>query len=385
MTQARTLAPSLALPRVEPWIAVLLTGPLILFARRPEELLRPEFVWEEAAVFYVPTFFTNPLALLVEPWAGYLHLVPRLAYSVSPLIPPALAPLVPTLIAFAVVLVVAAFVASGRVPVPWVVGPVLALLPAVTDVHASALTLNWYLAIYLVALSVVKGKHWSDYVGAGLATLSGPNGLLLWPLFAWRAWRERTAHSIALLGVIVAGSLVQLALIVSMDRDAFGSVSIPAVIHHLGVVPLVGERMALIVPWMVGTLTLVLGALLVRREAWPWVYAGLALAVAGIAVSDVGLDPIAGERYFVPMTVAWAVVIAFGVQRRSRIAYGLAAILTVGIVVDFRLPAYPDTNWSQASRCIGSAEACTLPMHPAEWSVTWPGRGHHYQSPAMPP
>ena len=66
----------------------------LFVARRPEMLVRPDMYAESAPVFFVPTFFNNPVSLLTTPYAGYLHLIPRTIASFERLVSPEYAPLI---------------------------------------------------------------------------------------------------------------------------------------------------------------------------------------------------------------------------------------------------------------------------------------------------
>src|ERR1019366_4560833 len=67
-------------PSGYPLRAALLTAGavlLILFARRPESFLHPQFYAEDGAVFYVGAH-RDPWGSILTPYAGYLHLASRL-------------------------------------------------------------------------------------------------------------------------------------------------------------------------------------------------------------------------------------------------------------------------------------------------------------------
>jgi hypothetical protein len=57
----------------------------------------------------------------------------------------------------------------------------------------------------------------------------------------------------------------------------------------------------------------------------------------------------------------------------------LAAIFIFGATADFRLPARPDLDWPDASRCIGGPTPCRVAVFPPDsFSIVWPGPGGPY-------
>jgi len=63
-------------------------------ARRPDTVLLPQFWAEDGTTFYQPAFEGRTPAVLLEPYSGYLHLLPRLVAWVAALVPPERAPAV---------------------------------------------------------------------------------------------------------------------------------------------------------------------------------------------------------------------------------------------------------------------------------------------------
>lgn len=385
---------------------------VLLLARRPESFLAPEFVWEEGAAFYAPTYFTDPLTLLAHPWAGYLNLVPRLGYLLVALAPVVIAPLIDNLLGIVIEVAVIGFIASERMsglipsrPMRWLIAGVLVFLPAQRDMLGSLLNAHSYLSLYLIALSLSaepRGiQRFLDLVCAGTATLSGPFGALLWPLFLWRGLRNRTWASIALCGVVGACGLLQALVVVNSHRLTPGGVpdlitAIRALGYRLIVVPTAGERFSGLlgsigIPLWLGivvafALGIGLATLCVRtlpsRVVITGAYAILAIVGSGLILTNgfqnLLADPTASERYFFLPTVLVATTIVLGVRKRVAFSYPLALLLAVGVIADLRLDPYPTQGWAQNYACIGSPRPCTVPIYPSYWSIHWPGTGGRY-------
>ena len=54
----------------------------LLFVRRPESILHPQFMWEEPWAFVTTGQTTAVLDSLLRPWAGFLQLGPRLVHVI---------------------------------------------------------------------------------------------------------------------------------------------------------------------------------------------------------------------------------------------------------------------------------------------------------------
>lgn len=106
-------------------------------------------------------------------------------------------------------------------------------------------------------------------------------------------------------------------------------------------------------------LALALAAAIVAVVAWSrppraLLYAGLAVLVVGLwrTVDPVAtlLGPYAGSRYFalIGLVVASGIVIA--TLRGQRAAYPLAAVMVLGMALDFRVPIAPEPDWAAIER-----------------------------------
>lgn len=380
------------------WAILIAAGALILFLRRPEDLLAAQFVAEEGNAFYAPTFFHSLPELLATPWSGYLQVVPRLGYTIIGWMPPAIAPLIENIFALAMPLAVAAYIASRRMAcvIPddrarLLVAGLLLVLPAQVGVLGTFVNAQWYLAIWMVCLAfVVERRRW-ELFGLALAGLSGPFSILLAPVYWWR--RARWA------AVIVTGcAIAQLVVVLMSGRHPGFNPNLFAALGTLGlhgvVIPVLGlEITAALKGWSAAAMLfamVVLTAALVRIAVrslprsilLPVGYAGLAIALAGIAAHrGVIWDISTGARYFLPMGLAVAGIIVAGVRRADPTALLLTPLLVLGIVADFRLATYPPQDWQAHAGCIGSKQACVVPIYPSEYSILWPGTDGTYVMP----
>jgi len=339
----------------------LLVGALafvVALIRQPYTILRPQFVWEETRDFWVPTFTLDALRYLVDSTAGYLVIVPRVAFLLARLGSPEVAPAVTIAVHAAIIALVAGFFASDRlaraIPDRRVrVGFALAIpLLAVQEVFISVLSAQWFLALYLVGLSLTTEVRRYDYIGVAIAGLSGIGAVLTLPLF----WRDRRGL------VLLACAGVQALVVLGSDRRPVA----PDLLAPLGRIGL-------------GIIPIVLAITLVRalplRTVLAFAYLAAATAAAGtLAGGHLLADPAMGGRFFFATSALAALLAVAGVVARCRTAALLGGALIVAALFSFSIPAPPDVDWADHAHCIGGPAACVVPAYPPNLSVTWPGR-----------
>lgn len=185
------------------------------------------FIGEDFPVFWWQAY-VDPIGSLSKPYAGYLHLVPRLAGTISALTPKIGAPLV-----FLLVYVGALYVlVAGLLSATWRVGMLslaaLLIAPNTGEVFASITYFQWVSAPLLVALYFGDfPEDWPRrvlFVSALLiAGLSGPFSALLAPfaalelIWAWRVGRlyDPRGRAVVCGAVIACGALSALAYFVA--------------------------------------------------------------------------------------------------------------------------------------------------------------------------
>lgn len=388
MIHVRSLPAPLALPRIATWPLVFLGAFAVLVLRRPEALLHAQFFGEDGRVFYLPTWFSGP-ELLIEPYAGYLLVVPRLIAFAEWLVPPPFAPVVGTVVALALVAALAAFLASDRLaPLGrtgrYALAAAVILWPGAWDMLGVPAAIGTYLAVYLVALNVARCAtsrlgiaH--DVTATILAGLTGPWVIFIAPLY----WIRRNR----LTWLVTALALTQVAVVLVTPQS-------PMVVPDLGViwetvalrvnVAFLGPRLAAPAPeWIALGLLVAAAFILYRtRRPWPWVYAGI--AVGGAAVLRIGealaLYVGADERYFLLAFLAAVMVVVAGMQHGTTrpVALLLAAVMVIGALPDMRLRPFPVSDWATESQCIGGPEPCSVEVFPGgpNWTLEWsPSRG----------
>src|SRR6266481_9192919 len=127
---------------------------LILFSRRPDAILNPQFYAEDGTYWYADAYHFG-LRCLFMPEAGYLHTVPRLVALFTLLFPLAVAPLIMNICALFVQILPVSLFLSARVrsiPLPIrLLGSFLYLaLPNSAEIHANTTNIQWHLALVVL-------------------------------------------------------------------------------------------------------------------------------------------------------------------------------------------------------------------------------------------
>jgi hypothetical protein len=199
-------------PGPVPWTA--LAG-VLLFLRYPDWFLRPRLWAEDLPVFFVGARVDGPSAILA-PYAGYIHLIPRLVAWLGSWLDPSLIPAFYLYSSFAITLLVVARVFSRRLDLPC--RPVLALaivaVPHTGEVFLNITNIQWVTALALVLTLVMRDPEsaldWAgDVAVLLLAGLTGPFSAFLFPFFVLRALDRRTPASWWVLSVLGLAALVQ--------------------------------------------------------------------------------------------------------------------------------------------------------------------------------
>ncbi|WP_412873400.1 hypothetical protein ACL00U_11080 [Curtobacterium poinsettiae] len=159
-------------------------------------------VWaEDGGVFLRERIAMGPVDTLLHPYAGYLHLLPRLIVDLGYALPPERYAQVVALASCAVVGWVCAlvFVLSRDVVRPWPFRLVLAAVPVVLplapyEISGNAANLHWFLLVLVPWVFTFRSRSWwgagALAVVAGVAVLTEPLTALFAPLLLL-AWTPR--------------------------------------------------------------------------------------------------------------------------------------------------------------------------------------------------
>jgi hypothetical protein len=201
---------------------VFLASALIVISHRPDAVLHPQFWGEDGATFYADAHNLGAWSVLFHPYAGYLHIVPRLVAAIAQMLPLAAAPLFFNLVAILVQVLPVNFFLSSRftslatMPTRLLLSFLYLALPNYSEIDANLTNAQWHLALLLcLTFMAVPARSllWRcfDFVAVILGSLTGPFSifLLLPASIAW-TWKRRSRWPLALLVTFAICGLTQL-------------------------------------------------------------------------------------------------------------------------------------------------------------------------------
>lgn len=396
--------------------AVIPASVLLLFGRKPDILLNPQFWAEDGRNWYADAYNVGPWVSLFTTEAGYFQSLSRIVASIAQIFPLGQAPLVFNLTAVLIQAGVAAFIVSDRCKTfigsrfaRCVLALLYIVLPNAWEVHGNLTNSQWHLAL-LVCLIVVtaepvsKGARFVDLALTAISAVSGPFCVLLFPISFVIAWRDRTRHKILMLIIISVGCVVQAFALLTTTREvqsvlgASVELFFQIIGRHLVIGPLLGvrgfsklESMGLWNWFTATTLTivsLVSTTYLLRRvsnELRLVIAFALLITITALAWPAVTLEQgqwtaiannVTAQRYwFVPCFVFYAGLLFVIANVRSKvekaIAVGLLVISSYGVVVDYKIPPLKDFDFQTHAAEFERAEPGTtvsIPINP-DWKM----------------
>ena len=345
-----------------------------LWLANPEALTK--VLWAEDGLFPICVNKAGFLACLFDPYAGYLHLLPRLSAGVIALFPVSTWPVVATFLAavFAGLTTLFTFWWLRRYGFGVVASTAVALLPVITpivglesiNVIACVYMLMLFLAMVMLAFPLQNFPLWPVAVFFVITSLTIPSMAILLVVLVFQiAVRQiaiRTGGILLLvtaLGVVVHWLISQTAekprvLQTSVDTLLQWVQAVPTAI--LTFVPGLGlspqtiftnyqSRPSDLISWLVVGGLLVLGVSLVVRHSARNRGIGL-LVLAGLALGALpSIVGFANNRYFVVPCLLWAAALVTALdpllQRSRWWAVGLAG----AVIAVVWWPAMPASAW----------------------------------------
>lgn len=409
--------------RVALFAGLLLLGTLLSLLRTP--MSQWNILWAEDGAVFLDTALNGEPWALVQPYAGYMHLVPRLVISVCALFPIDVVPVVVTIAAAVVVSATAAacylFLETRlrSLPLRLLAWAVVIVAPmAGGEVSNNLANLHWFLMIAAVCALIVRSRGTAFTVVQCVVIVaaigSDPLVLIFLPLLAirWFALPSRRERSVAI--AFGAGAAVQLSVtlagyLMGAGRSFAGKAPTLAEVldyftYRVVISGIAGPTGAVEASrWIGVTLPgLLAAALFAFVIAVSWPNAGsrfVVLALVGSSVVFFGvvfrlqwhgvgaagtLGFAYGQRYAVLPAVLFLVALVVAVDALIRArgrAVRVAAVLAVTAVV--LIPAARDYRWATpraeaaswpaalqegANQCAeGSVSAVEVPIAPREF------------------
>lgn len=384
-------------------LLLTLAAVAIIALRKSDSLLNPQFWAEDGALFFIETERYGGWGLLVRPYEGYLHLLPRLIAALGAHFPLIAAPAFYAWSALAVTGAILWWVQSPRLALRGGAFAALALavVPHTGEVYLNLCNLQWITALGLFALVLARDAA-SLPTRAGelllllLTGLTGPFIVLALPLFAWRAYHRRSPWSSILLFGALAAAAAQLPSLLA--RPALTAAVDWAPLQHAAII---GRRVIgtlffgqislpafFFASLALTTFGAVSFALWRRREPLP---GGPLLLIASLLVlSATGYkvrpdtwtlsELVNGDRYFfISKIILLWLVAALALTSASRLRLLLFTLLLLPLAANlprFIFPPAPDQNWAASCALIARGQPVWVPILPTDTHILHPGRPH---------
>jgi hypothetical protein len=368
----------------------------LLFLRGVPRLRDTAFFAEDGQIF-LSQAHNGGVAAFVKPYAGYLHLIPRMVAAVLEPFPVTAAPVLYAVAALLVHVVMLTPALSARLE--WIIPgqmlravlfALLCLMPPLWEVLGNIANLIFVGGISLLLLMLSDDPRSGSGRAGELAAvaalgLSGPLIVFFVPWFVWRWRRTRSRHSRAVVAVGVAAALVQGAILLFSDRQTVGGslTFLPRVwVERIGLSWLFGDVQVMASRWWIAfwlaALVWCIGAVVVtvvvlKRTAIALWLLHFTLLAAPVLAYGYMPPPFSWQRHFVvPMAIVVVLLVAVIGARRWAIAAVVWLAVSAGAMVhDFAPMPYPyRPDLTGLQLCLNRREPiCRQPIFGDGWSV----------------
>jgi hypothetical protein len=379
-------------------IATLAVCALILFIRKRDAFLNPQFFAEDGAVYFAQARAHGVRSMFL-PYRGTWWLYPRLVAELGNALPVGWLPAWYNAGALLIILATIAYLLTAPTGLWW--KPLLAMAVVACPTDGSVLLClvnsHWIFSLAIPILLVSEEPETLARVLLETAVLimiglTGPIILMALPLFFLRAVHRRTSYSWALLGLAALCSLVQGLWIDSSRRAGSFNPFDPNWVGWLGNafsgVLFLSTRFLSTIPnnGYLALLTvfvfLFLAADVVVHRDWTrFTFLALALAIFAATGWAFKGDPRPlsrwlGARYsYIPtVLVIWSLVLTMRSGKRAGLAATVLSILVMAASLsNFRFRPMENYHWQGACRLLDGNQDGTIPINPPGWQIAY----HH--------
>jgi hypothetical protein len=375
---------------------VAVVAACLLLLRGVPRLRHAAFYAEDGQIF-LSQAHNSGVAALLKPYAGYLHLIPRIIAALLEPFPVTAAPALYAVAALLVHVLMLTPALSARldwiVPGRWlraVLFALLCLMPPLWEVLGNIANLIFVGGISLLLLMLSddprsRVSRLGELAAVTSLGLGGPLVVFFVPWFIWRWRRTRSRHSLAVVGVAVAAAFVQGVIFLLSNREERGGslLYLPRVwVERIGLSWLFGDSQLLGSPWWVASwlaaLVWCIGAVVItivvlRRTAVALWLLHFALLTAPVLTYGYMPAPFTWQRHFVvPTAIVIVLLVAVVGARRWAIVAGVWLSVGAGAVVhDFAPEPYPyRPDLTALQHCVDRGEpVCRQAIFGNGWSV----------------
>ncbi len=376
--------------------AVAVLAACLLFLRGIPRLRHAGLYAEDGQIF-LSQAHNDGVAAFVEPYAGYLHLIPRIIAAVLEPFPVTAAPVLYAVAALLVHVAMLTPALSARLD--WIIPgqmlravlfALLCLMPPLWEVLGNIANLIFVGGISLLLLMLSDDPRSGvgrvgELAAVAALGLSGPLIVFFVPWFIWRWRRTRSRHSLVVVGVAVAAALVQGVIFLLSDREESGGslVYLSRVwVERIGLSWLFGDSQLVASPswvtswlaalvWCIGAVVITVVVLRGTAVAL-WLLHFTLLAAAVLAYGYMP-PPFTWQRHFVvPTAIVIVLLVAvIGARRWAIAAGGWLAVGVAAMAHDFAPEPYPyRPDLTALQQCVNRGEpVCRQTIFGNRWSV----------------
>ncbi|MDF1655655.1 MAG: hypothetical protein P1U34_11140 [Coxiellaceae bacterium] len=385
-------------------IILLLVFTVLLYARGPDNFLHP-MLWAEDGTVFFQQMYNQGIYSFAQPYAGYLHTLPRVMAFIAAWFPYAIIPTIFCYLSLGLSVFVANMFLSQRFNIAYKPLLVLSLIlvPSSGEPFGTLTNCNWVILplffFVLFASPPVRKLHaWCDRIIVFLLAFTGPVIVIASPLFVYKWYVQRSKHNAALMFLAMAGAITQAALIYYSSRIGGHShtVDLDVIQKILAVYYAVINpsllQLSLDSKQVVSTqlvVSLIFYGLLLsicnnaalpyRRFLYSALYAIFGMVAITIysqlgALSTLIWSYTVGSRYFYlpSVLIVWILCFGFSQSIFKKIICGLILILMLANMTTnftFTSPIHNDYHWKKYAKKIHDGEKLGIPINPEKWVV----------------
>jgi hypothetical protein len=397
-------------------VLIFIVSLLVIFSRRPDVLLNPQFWAEDGRVWYAEAYNQGAIYSLTTPQDGYFQTISRIGAVFSQMFPLACGPLVFNLIAISAKILVVSFIASSRFSklIPNVYGRLLIgfiylALPVAFETHGNLTNVQWHLALlsFLIIIAAPSDKlYWKifDFTIILISALSGPFCILLLPIVVikWLITKEkRSIYFIIILAAVSAIQIIPLLLTERPSRQPLGAnigLFFEIIGGHIFFSSIFGDNnyghvfyRELWNAWIAAPMVLLGFSLLIFTFIKSNLELRLFLIFSGLIIAGALISPaasseipqwealstpITGSRYWmIPIFCCFVSMIYLAYNAEfSAVRYlsiGLLTLSLVGIISDWKYPRFEDLNFQKYAaefKNVPAGQEVIIPINPG-WEM----------------
>jgi hypothetical protein len=396
--------------------AIFLFSFAILVLRRPDAVFHAQFWAEDGKVFFADAYNTGWWGSLFHTNVGYFHALPRIGAALALLVPLSRAPLVLNLIALAAqalpvnMLISSRSSAWGTLRYRAILAAIYLALPNCRELSATITNSQCLLALsaFLLLVGTMPKSipsRLSMMLLLLLAGLSGPYCFFLLPIALFLAWKYRDRWQWASVAALALSCLVQawgLLVVSPTARPHFSLGASPVLFARilagpvylgtliganvLGAHPGTGFQILLVCAAVLGTAIILVCFVKSNLEMRLFIlFSSMVLAaslIAPIAHPPPGgslwqeMAGTGGIHYWFFPTLAFAWSILWCIRSRmivpKTVSIALLCVMCIGILRDWRHPAFQDMQFAEKVSLLQAAPAgtaITIPLNPPGWEM----------------